>query len=391
MTTFPESLYTSATQCVSLWSGAEEWRRRIEMIEAAREHLYVSTYYLEYDARGESFVQHLLAAQERGVEVRLAYDRFAQRLAGMSLKHEQRRPLDALLDRLRQSGAVVTVWCPDRPLARLLGAGNHIKIQLSEADEVIFGSTNISGRSIDVWSEFSVSMWGLIVAHLRQWFLAVTTGDPGSPVESLASEEAAAASGSYSLQLHWCNPWRQQPFFWPLQIRPSSVTWLLGEQIDQARHEIFISSFCFKPAPLLHAAVIRARRRGVRVVVLHSSAAVLWESDWPWLAAAAGYSVLLAEGIELYEHRLGEHSKIVCIDGEWVAFGSYNFEYAADDRLAEAMITTRDPRLVQELTQTLSARTRHQDYRRVSAADWALRSAGERMRHVAIWPVRRWL
>ena len=34
------------------------------------------------------------------------------------------------------------------------------------------------------------------------------------------------------------------------------------------------------------------------------------------------------------------------VDEGWVAFGSYNFEDAAHDRLAEAMLATHDPRVI---------------------------------------------
>ena len=51
--------------------------------------------------------------------------------------------------------------------------------------------------------------------------------------------------------------------------------------------------------------------------------------------------------LRVFENLHGEHSKIVLIDGDWVAFGSYNFEHAAHDRLAEAMLVSSDARAVQ--------------------------------------------
>jgi phosphatidylserine/phosphatidylglycerophosphate/cardiolipin synthase-like enzyme len=49
----------------------------------------------------------------------------------------------------------------------------------------------------------------------------------------------------------------------------------------------------------------------------------------------------------MYENVRGEHSKIVVVDGSWAAFGTYNFEDAAHDRLAEAMLASRDARAVE--------------------------------------------
>jgi len=85
------------------------------------------------------------------------------------------------------------------------------------------------------------------------------------------------------------------------------------------------------------------------------------DHDLAWIAAAAHYDRLLAAGVRVYENRRGEHSKIVLIDGEWVAFGSYNFEHAAHDRLAEAMLVSRDPRATQPAADIFAELRQHPD------------------------------
>ena len=136
------------------------------------------------------------------------------------------------------------------------------------------------------------------------------------------------------------------------------VTDRLIERIEAARRSIVITSFYFKPVEPLLAAIIRAADRGVGVEVHHSHRDALPATELAWIAAAASYSRLLAAGVRVYENRRGEHSKIVLIDEDWVAFGSYNCEHAAHDRLAEAMLVSRDPRatapaaaIVEELRQ----------------------------------------
>ena len=65
--------------------------------------------------------------------------------------------------------------------------------------------------------------------------------------------------------------------------------------------------------------------------------------------------------MRIYENRHGEHSKIVLIDDEWVAFGSYNFEHAAHDRLAEAMLVSRDARATRPAAEIFAELRRHPD------------------------------
>ena len=78
----------------------------------------------------------------------------------------------------------------------------------------------------------------------------------------------------------------------------------------------------------------------------HSHRDALPATDLAWIASAASYGRLLEAGVQVFENRHGEHSKLLLVDGARVAFGSYNFEDAAHDRLAEAMLVSQDARAV---------------------------------------------
>ena len=165
-----------------------------------------------------------------------------------------------------------------------------------------------------------------------------------------------------SLEYWLCNPNALQTGFGPLGWRGQNlVTDRLVEMVDAARESVRITSFYFKPVESLLAAVVRAARRGVQVEVYHSHRDALPATDLAWIAAAANYDRLWKAGVRVYENRHGEHSKIVLVDGEWVAFGSYNFEDAAHDRLAEAMLASRDPRAVEPASSIFDALRRHPD------------------------------
>lgn len=132
----------------------------------------------------------------------------------------------------------------------------------------------------------------------------------------------------------------------PGMVRPQPLTDRLLAMVDAAAHSLSITSFYFKPTEALLAAVLRAAARGVVVEIFHSHRESLPTTDLAWIGAAASYRRLLEAGASIYENRHGEHSKIVLVDQAWVACGSYNFEDAAHDRLAEAMLASRDARLV---------------------------------------------
>lgn len=337
---------TAASALVPLWSRAAEWNRRLAMAREARSFLYLSTYYVEYDAYGIAMLDALVAAQRRGVAVNLLIDAFGQRLGGVLMSPADRTALAALLDELRDAGGIVTSYQPPQRVQQWLGGGQHVKIQVSDAGEALFGSSNLSYSSFERWNEYSVALRGPVVPLLLQSYRAIGGCVDESHVDALRDTGADGAA-DIALEYWFCNPNTAQGVLGPLGWRgPNSVTDRLAERIAGARHAIAMTSFYFKPVEPLLSAVVDAAARGVKVEIHHSHRDALPATDLAWIASAAHYDCLLAAGVRVFENRRGEHSKIVLIDDAWVAFGSYNFEHAAHDRLAEAMLTSRDRRAI---------------------------------------------
>jgi cardiolipin synthase len=371
-----------ASALVPLWDRAAEWQRRLAMIEAAQAFLYLATFYVEYDTYGAGILEALRRAQRRGVAVTLLVDGFGQRLGGVLMTTAQRAALTRELDGLRAEGGVVTVYAPAHVVQRMLGGGQHVKIQVSDAGEAIFGSSNLTKSSFEGWNEYAVALRGPVAVTLLDSLRAL--GGEVSPAHvARLTEVTAAERAPADLPLdYWlCNPntgqaWRG-PFGWP---GVNEVTDRMIGMLDGARASARITSFYFKPAPLLLEAVLRAARRGVRVEVFHSHREALPTTDLAWIAAAASYPQLLDAGVHLYENRHGEHSKLVLIDDTWAAFGSYNFEDAAHDRLAEAMLASRDPRAVAPLRAIFAELAAHPDNERVTRESFSRLPAPVRAR-----------
>ena len=372
---------TSASAFVPLWNRDAEWERRLAMVRTARSFLYLSTFYVEHDAYGIGLLEELTAAGRRGVAVNLLIDGFGQRLGGVLMSGEQRAALATMLDNLRRAGGSVTTYRPARRMQQWLGGGQHVKIQVSEAGEAIFSSGNLTRSSFDGWNEYAVALRGPVVRTLLESYR-----DIGGTVNvsHLRELDDAADGVAADLELdYWvCNPNCLQGMAGPLGWRGRNVvTDRLIEAIATARRSLLITSFYFKPVEALVAAVVAAARRGVQVEVYHSHRDALPATDLAWLASAAHYPRLLEAGVRIYENRHGEHSKIVLIDNEWVAFGSYNFEHAAHDRLAEAMLSSRDVRATRPAAEIFAELRRHPDNVLVTpqvVADWPARLTARR-------------
>ena len=392
---------TSASALLPLWSRAAEWTRRLSMVREARSFLYLSTYYIEHDPYGVDLLSELTAAQRRGVAVNLLVDGFGQRLGGVLMSREQQSALAVMLEDLRRAGAVVATYRPRGCVQRWLGGGQHVKIQVSEAGEAIFGSSNLTRTSFEGWNEYSVAVRGPVVRTLLRSYRDIGGVVEASHLRDLddvatgvgqAAVDASDMTAEITLEYWLCNPNLHQGIAGPVGWRGrNEVTDRFVERIGSARRSIRITSFYFKPVESLLVALVDAARRGVHIEVYHSHLDALPATDLAWIAAAANYERLLEVGMHLYENRHGEHSKIVLIDDEWAAFGSYNFEHAAHDRLAEAMLVSTDARATAPAAAIFAELRQHPDNVSVTAQGLSNLPARLKIRRRLLGRFRRWM
>ena len=384
----------TASSLHPLWDRAAEWECRLAMIREATEFLYLSTFYIEYDRYGIELLAALLDAQRRGVAVNLLVDGFGQLLGGVLMTSESKRALGARLDALGGAGAVITTYRPDHYLQRQLGGGQHVKIQVSEAGEAIFGSSNVTRASFEGWNEYSVSLRGPIVPVLLESYRGIGGQVDDGHLSRLGDVAEAGSTQTTPIELeYWlCNPNLLQSRLGLVGWRGQNVvTDQMITMVQEARETIELTSFFFKPIPPLMVALLDAARRGVRVEVYHSHRDALPATDLAWIASAVTYARLLDAGIQVYENRHGEHSKLVLVDRAWVAFGSYNFEDAAHDRLAEAMLVSRDARAIDPAVTIFDGLRRDPDNVRVT--EESLRALPRRVkRRLALYGrFKRWM
>lgn len=380
-----------ATTLVPLWDRQAEWRRRLAMVESARSFIYLTTFYTEPDAYGLAMLHALQAAQQRGVAVTYVIDGFGQRLGGVLVTETDRGLLHTEIEKLRAAGGCVIFYEPPRLAQRLLGGGHHIKIQVSDAGEAIFGSSNVTKVSFEGWNEYAVAVCGPVVLDLLE-----TVGSLGVEIEKMHRDQLAGvaneARAAMDLEYWYYNPNFGQGFLGPLFWRGmNSVTEKMIEMLDAAKRSVSITSFYFKPTRALLRAVLRAAHRGVRIEVFHSHRDALESTDLAWIAAATGYKRLLKAGVRIFENLCGEHSKLVLVDEAWVAFGTYNFEDAAHDRLAEAMLATRDKSAVEPARAIFSGLRRHPNNVEVTLKSYGQLPLAERMRIARYGRFKWWM
>jgi cardiolipin synthase A/B len=384
---------TTASRFLLLTDPAAEWSRRLKMIREARHFIHLLTYYVGHDRWAFELLDALAAAQQRGVVVLLGIDAFGQRLGTRRLSHAERA---SLAQRLAALEPGVRYYRPTSRLQRMVGAGQHIKIQVSDAGEALLSSSNISQRSFDTgqWKELAFSIWGPAAEVALETIATLFPGAVTDDQRTLATAVVAPGEGGggpVPLEYWWHDPNLPVAPLAPMIGIANPLTQRLIAAIDGARVSIRATSFYFKPCTPLAAAFERAARRGVAVEIFHSHRGALVESELPWMAAAADYRRWFDAGVTIFESLRGEHSKLLLVDGAELAIGSYNFEHAAHDRLAELMVFVRDTRVLVQAHALFDALRADPDNRRVDRAAFARETVSLRARTAIFSPLRRWV
>ncbi|HRP70174.1 MAG TPA: phosphatidylserine/phosphatidylglycerophosphate/cardiolipin synthase family protein, partial [Turneriella sp.] len=291
----------------------------------------------------------------------------------------------------KKKGARIFFYIPPHRVQRWLGGGQHVKIQLSDAGEAIFGSSNISHASFAAWNDFSVLLAGEIILEFAESFR--TLGFPLERNHLLTLKKLIQNSiPEYNFTYHVFDPNKHQgvlgPLFWR---KKNTITEAMVQLFEEARESVFLTSFYFKPTKKLFRAMLRAARRGVKITIFHSHRAALDATDLAWIAAAVKFDLLLKAKIRIFENKKGEHSKLVLVDGMKAALGSYNFEDAAHDRLAEAMLVTREKKVVESIQQIFDLLKRNSQNILVKKL-WRKRLRFRLRIRIRLWGVfKRWL
>lgn len=337
-------IHHSYSKLEFIFDRKEEWKARIKMIRNAKKFLYSSSFFLHYDKYGKEYVEELIKANLRGVDITLVLDSFGQMLcSNLMTKEEQYDVKDAFI-RMENLGIKLIFCKPEKLLQKCLGSGMHIKIQVSDAGGALFFSGNISGTAYEKWQEMSAYVEGDIAYYLLHEFYTLGVKKIPFDHEYPLIEKAMKKKRKGTIGYISYDPVADPHVLNPMMLsKPNENTDYLEKEIDKAVSRICLSSVFFKPCPQLMAALERASKRGVNVEVFHSGLNVFNGAiTIPYTPCYMRYKKCLKAGITIWENDEGEHTKMVLIDNRKVIFGSYNFEWAAHDRISEAMMESTD-------------------------------------------------
>jgi cardiolipin synthase len=358
--------YSGGNRADLLHGGDALFPAMVQAIDAARHEVWLATYIYENRGRVEDVTRALVAAAERGVQVRLVVDGFGAR-----------SNLPGLREALTGAGVMLTVFRPLHRWWNWLQPGQlrrlHQKLCVVDGEVAFVGGINLIDDRYDQvhgWGDaprldFAVRLQGAIVVPIEHATRAVwTRAELGAnfrrDMAQLARSAAPVARARRVIK-------RMRAYVGQRSARPDglppvraafvmrdnlrerrSIERVMIDAIRKAHRRVDLISPYFYPGRAFRRVLLNAARRGVKVRLVFQG-----KVDYPFAALAARvlYSELLDAGVRVFEYMPAFlHAKVVLADDDWATVGSSNIDPLSLLLNYEANVVLRDA----DFTATLS-------------------------------------
>lgn len=363
-----DSGFTGGNAIDLLRGGDQLFPRMAECIRRAHREVWLATYIFHDDATSLALADELLAADRRGVRVRLVIDGFG---SGASLP--------ALRARFEGSGVAMAVFRPMDRWWRWLQRGQlrrlHQKLCVVDNEVAFVGGINVIDDRIDLHHgvteeprlDFAVEVRGGVVDLVAQSVRSIWS-------RAWLGREFDDALLDYVPLRRRVSLWLTQLWRGPQRLpepvgrlppvcaafvmrdnlrRRTTIEHAYADAIRGARQRVDIICPYFYPGQRIRGALRGAARRGVRVRLLLQGKLDYRLAGW---AAQALYADLLGHGVEIYEYTPAFlHAKVAVVDEDWATVGSSNIDPLSLLVNLEANVVVRDRPFATRLAEEIEA------------------------------------
>ena len=363
-----------------LRSGGEYFPALEQAIDASAHEVRLETYILADDSTGRRIVAALKRAVQRGVAVRVAYDGFGSSAF-----------LGKLGDEMKAAGIEAVVFRPETGWNRFRRSRLrrlHRKLVAVDGHTAFVGGINI----IDDLNmpppkeprfDYAVRVQGPLLAPILDAMCELWVGLKQEDRSQKGSAPSACPPVSDVAGDHHAWFAFRDNVSHRRDIEREYLTAILA-----AKEEILIANAYFFPGRRFRRALLRARRRGVKVRLLLQGRQ---EYVLQHYASRALYGTLLDAGVELYEYSPSFlHAKVAVVDGLWATVGSSNIDPFSLLLAREANVFVRDAAFAATLKTSLDDAIKNNSTV-VHAQRWSGRPLLDRVLTWALYGVARGL
>lgn len=300
----PLTVDVAGSSMTTFTSGADLYDAMIEAIDSARYSVYFESYIWKGDDVGQRFKDALIRASQRGVDVYVVFDGFANLVVPPSF-FRLPEPIHVLRFPVFRHTMLT------RPGIRSFGR-DHRKVLVVDSRVGFIGGYNIGRLYADEWRDTHLRVVGPAVWELDNAFTDFWNEYRGTKLPALPDRGASSWDSRAEAA-------RNAPSRLLFPVRG-----LYLKAIDRASKRIYITQGYFIPDREILDALLAASRRGVdvRVIVPQYSNHVL--ADW---VARSYFDALLDGGVRimLYKDAM-VHAKTATVDGRWSTVGTANID-----------------------------------------------------------------
>jgi cardiolipin synthase len=292
-----------------LENGEQAYPAMLASINSAVQRVSLTTYLFESDTVGEAFVAALIAAHQRGVEVRVMVDGVGDLYCWPRMSRA-----------LRRAGVPVARFLPPKlfPPTFFVNLRNHRKILVVDGQHGFTGGMNIGARHL--LESTSAQRTVDLQFHVQ--------GPVLTQLETIFAEDWRFVTGE-ALEITSAKPEREGEIFCRcISDGPNEdldkISLVMMGTISTAQREVIIITPYFLPSREMIASLQSAALRGVDVAIILPKKSNLRFVDW---ATRNLLWELLQHGVKIYyQPPPFAHTKLFVVDSVYAQIGSANLD-----------------------------------------------------------------
>ena len=304
---------TGGNKIEPLVNGDAAFPAMLAAIESAKKSMSLATYIFDNDATGKQFVAALARAVERKVEVRVLIDAAGTRYSWPPITYRLRHVKIPFAKFLPAS--VFTPW-----RVATINLRNHRKALVVDGQIAFTGGMNIrhgnvlGDRPNSPVQDLHFRVEGPVVTELQEAFANDWAFTTRETLDGHTWFPELKESGNVIARVITDGP--DHDF--------EKLRWAFFAALSEAQTSIQIVTPYFLPDVALVAALNLAALRGVRVDIILPAKSNLPFVHW---ASRAMWWQVLERGCKIWlTPPPFDHSKLMIVDGHWVALGSANWD-----------------------------------------------------------------
>jgi len=353
-----------------LLNGEQIFPAQVAAIRSAQKTFTYAQYVFETGPPAQALIKAMSERCQAGVHGHILVDG----IGSVSMPAESRQTLE-------RAGCEFAIFRPvDLPTISDVNERNHRRILVVDGRIGFTGGSGASskwmgnGRREGYWRQTDVRIEGHAVTDLQAAFAENWLETTGRALGGAGYFPRQERRGDVLAQIVRSSPERGS--------LPMYMMYLFA--ISSAQRAIYLTNPYFVPDEGITSALIGARARGVRIVLLLPG-----DIDHEIVEAAsrAGFGRLMDAGVEIYEYQAGLlHAKTMTIDGEWAMVGSANMDNRSLALNNEISLVAYDREVAGRLRSIFEEDLAHS--RAIDAQTWRARSPWKRFWEYVSWPIR---